>query len=127
MIPSFNYELLEYLGDSFLNFVIAKRFFFDTAIFTPDNGGWANFPAEKLNDLKVWFSSNHFIAFVLYEQFFKTFPDEDQKKYAEIKMTDKTTLNRNALKFPLLYDDTHLKYYNQVIGYNGILFRNCVN
>ena len=76
-IQQFNHQILEYLGDSILNFAVTKLFYCETAESKePWHGDF--FSPTKLHQLKTWFTSNNWIGFSLYENYYYTMKQEEQ-------------------------------------------------
>jgi hypothetical protein len=71
----YNLEILEYLGDSILNFTISKLFYCETA---ENQEQWHGdyFLQSKLLDLKNWFNSNKWLSFALYDNYYCTITEE---------------------------------------------------
>jgi hypothetical protein len=71
----FNLQILEYLGDSILNFTISKLFYCETA---DNKKQWHGdfFVPNKLHELKTWFSSNNWLSFALFENYYSTITEE---------------------------------------------------
>ena len=75
IIMQYNLQILEYLGDSILNFTVSKLFYCETA---DKNQQWHGdfFVPTKLHELKTWFSSNNWISFALFENYYSTITEE---------------------------------------------------
>ena len=58
----FNYERLEYLGDTILNLSVVKKFYFETLV---GKESWHKqfFPPGELHKIKTYFTSNEFLSF----------------------------------------------------------------
>ena len=71
----YNLQILEYLGDSILNFTISKLFYCETA---DKKKQWHGdfFVPTKLHELKTWFSSNNWLSFALYDNYYCTITEE---------------------------------------------------
>jgi hypothetical protein len=78
---SYNYQIYEYIGDSLLNYSLGKLFYYDTA---NEKEQWSIrfFLSQKLHDLKTWFTSNHWLAYLLCEHFYShvLFPDQAKQR-----------------------------------------------
>ena len=75
VIMQYNLQILEYLGDSILNFTISKLFYSETVEkYKEWHGDF--FVPTKLHELKSWFSSNNWLSFALYENYYSTITEE---------------------------------------------------
>ena len=71
VIMQFNLQILEYLGDSILNFTISKVFYCESAdSYKRWHGDY--FSPNRLHELKTWFTSNNWLSFALYDNFYCT-------------------------------------------------------
>jgi hypothetical protein len=71
----YNLEILQCLGDSILNFTISKLFYCETA---DNQKQWHGdfFVPTEIHELKTWFSSNNWLSFALYENYYCTLTEE---------------------------------------------------
>ena len=128
---SFNFEILEYLGDSLLNFSLVRHLYFDTSVYHA-RSKWDYFQIKKLHEVKTGMSSNYIIALALYEQYYKSFSEENRQHFeqrlqeAMSHKKDSEKLTRNvAIRLPILYNDQHIEHSNQITSYSAQLFQLC--
>jgi dsRNA-specific ribonuclease len=69
-IAMFNFQRLEYLGDSILNFSLAKLFYLDTVKTDYALDYRQVYYSEKLHVLKTQFGSNHWLAMLICEHYY---------------------------------------------------------
>lgn len=101
-LQSFNYQKLEYLGDSILNFSIVKRIYFDTALqFKP----WQKncFTSRKLDDIKKFLTSNNFLGILLYNHMISTVAENSHEEH--------------KVHIPLLYDSSSRIFSDEIHKY----------
>ena len=74
-------------------------------------------------------SSNYIIALALYEQYYKSFSEENRQHFeqrlqeAMSHKKDSEKLTRNvAIRLPILYNDQHIEHSNQITSYSAQLF-----
>ena len=91
---SYNLELLEWVGDSLLNFTICQHFYKETAF--GDNGMSIYFTSYKLHEIKTLFTGNSWLGFMLYQMFYLSSNRLGQtQKYGEL------------VRIPVLYEDSN--------------------
>ena len=122
----FDYQRLEYLGDCIVNFCLAKLFYLETS-----EGAmqwhFNYFLAMKVHDLKTWFSSNQWMAFLLYEHYF--FSQSKEERSNSKNVFDQFEKNRTHTSFlheqmpqaPVLYDVANQAYDKQIKQYQQSL------
>jgi hypothetical protein len=96
IIMSFNHQILEYLGDSLMNFTVSKAFYCET-VECYDSWHGDYFPPTKLHEIKTWFTSNMWISFALYDNFFNLLRDTEVSSSAVESPLYKSLLSFRSL------------------------------
>ncbi|TNV87559.1 hypothetical protein FGO68_gene11487 [Halteria grandinella] len=124
VLNTFDYQRNEYLGDSLLNFSAAKLFYLDTI---EKNQLWQDEykSSSKLHDLKTFFTSNVWLAFLICEHYFFSLNKQHRQQIIKTLETPNKDVQDNYQYLPLipiLNNDQNQQYETQVRKFQAIVF-----
>jgi dsRNA-specific ribonuclease len=123
----FNYQRLEYYGDSIINYIVARLFYEETA---EGEQEWQSnyFSSMKLHELKTWYTSNQWLALTLYEHALFSQSEKDRSDYhkhlSEITNKPEGYVHSVMPQVPIFYNDGDKGFNQQVNSYLKMMFEN---